>query len=236
MTNKQQTFKPLFFAILSGAFLSACTSFQLLGAIQQGRLALLHDNPEKALVHFQKATEIDPDYRLNLSILPEGVWTYVGRSYYGLGRLREARDALERAGSRFEEDNLARLYLGLTLLGQGEREKGIKLIEDGFIGLNDWLNHIEQYHPDGRYWDRGRRLRKEIEYELQMLGGKNINQQELIVSAEWLGQQLEEEMDKVQRDKLMEDGTPRHQTSLLRFRRDISGQKKGGFQAPPFLS
>lgn len=186
-------------------------------------MALLHDEPAKALVHFQKAAEIDPEYRLNLSILPEGVWTYVGRSYYGLEMLREAREALERAIAEFEEDNLAKLYLGLTLLRQGERDKGIKLIENSFIGLHDWLDHIEQYHPDGRYWDPGRRLRKEIEDNLKMIRGRAISQKELIVSGEWLGKQLEEEMDKVKYDQLRDSGAERNRESLLRFRGDSKG-------------
>src|SRR5207249_9469839 len=86
------------------ALLSGCVAFQVGGEINQGRAELLYGDPKVALVHFQRAAELDPNYRLSYSIFPEGVWTYVGRAYYAAGRMPEARQALERARSR-EDDN-----------------------------------------------------------------------------------------------------------------------------------
>jgi tetratricopeptide (TPR) repeat protein len=86
--------------------------------VQQGRMALLYRDPKVAIASFQSAAELDPDY-LYFSVLPQGIWTYVGRANYAAGRYAEARQALERAVSLHQEDNMAKLYLGLTLTRSG---------------------------------------------------------------------------------------------------------------------
>ncbi len=194
------------FAIGFGALISyfGCAAFQVAGEIQQGRTALLRGEPKVALPHFQRAADLDPNYVLNFTPLYEGVWTYVGRAYYGTGNLGEARKALERARARSEHDHVAKLYLGLTLARGGDHQRGLKQIEAGLKGLDDWLNYIEQYHPDGRYWDPGRYLRSEIKKDLGMLSGKDIRWPELISSVEMLGIKLEEEIDFVRRSQVLE--------------------------------
>ncbi len=77
-------------------------------------MALMNGQADVALAHFQRAAEIDSNYEL--APLREGVWTYMGRAYYYMGKLFEARQALDQAVSRYENDFLARLYLGLTLV------------------------------------------------------------------------------------------------------------------------
>ncbi len=109
-------------------FLSGCASFHVEGEMQAGRRALQSEEPKVALPHFQRAAELDTDY-LTLSPLDQGVWTYVGRAYYGMGKLPEARKALERARSRYEHDHVARLYLGLVLAQSGERQRGLREAE-----------------------------------------------------------------------------------------------------------
>ena len=193
-------------AILSGGFILfyGCAALQVGGEIQQGRMALLRGEPKLALPHFQRASQLDPDYILNFAPLTQGVWTYVGRSYYDMGNLAEARKALERARSRSEHDHLAKLYLGLVLARDGDRERGLKEIQAGLRGLHDWLDYMEQYHPDGRFWDPGRDLRSEIQKGLTMLSGKDVRWPELISSGEMLGKKLEEEIDLVRRSQFLE--------------------------------
>jgi len=154
-----------------------------------------------ALPHFRRASQLDPDYILNFAPLTQGVWTHVGRSHYAMGNLAEARKALERARSRSEHDHFAKLYLGSVLARDGDRQRGLKEIEAGLQGLNDWLNRMEQYHPDGRFWDPGRYLRSEIQRDLATLSSKDIRGPELISSAEMLGKRLEEEIDLAKSDQ-----------------------------------
>lgn len=181
--------------------LSGCASFQVASEIQTGRYALLAGKPDVALSHFRRAADLNPDYLLNFSLLDQGVWTYVGQAYYDMGKLPEARQALEQARSRYEQDNLAKLYLGLVLAREGDRQKGLKEIEAGLRGLGDWLAYIDQNHPDGQFWDPGRDLRSAVQKNLAMISGKDINWPELIASAEGLGKKFEEEIELARRDK-----------------------------------
>ena len=80
--------------------LSACASFKVESEIQSGRSALRYGDPKVALTHFQRAADLDPDYLTDFTLFEEGVWTYVGRSYYAMGDLANARQVLERARAR----------------------------------------------------------------------------------------------------------------------------------------
>jgi tetratricopeptide (TPR) repeat protein len=182
-------------------FLSGCTTFRTAGQVQSGRVALLSNNPEQALIHFQEAAQSDPNYIYAYGPFLEGVWTYVGRAQYNTGKLPEARQSLERALSVYPDDNLARLYLGLTLARGEDRSQGLKVIEGGMKGIYDWLEHINYYSLYGQFWDPARAIRSEIEKSLGMISGKDIDWPKLISSAEWVGQKMEEEIDKARDDE-----------------------------------
>ena len=184
--------------------LPACASWQVGSSIQRGRTQLLLGDPKAALVHFRKAADLDPDYVLNFSQLPQGVWTYVGRAYYNQKEFSEARQAFEKARSQHQRDNLAKLYLGLVLARDGDRQRGVGEIEAGLTGLKDWLNYLEYYHPDGRFWDPSKRIRSEINVSLAMISSKDIDWPKLIADSEWIGKKMEEEIDFARIDKIDE--------------------------------
>ena len=182
-------------------FAVGCTAFQVGSEIEQGRMALIYGEPQRALTHFQRAAELQPNYRYNYSILNQGVWTYVGRAYYDAGKIPDARKALDKAHSLYRDDYLATLYLGLVLGRDGDLTRGLKEIEVGFKGLGDWLEYIDRYHVDGRFWDPGRQLSSEIEKNLKLISGGEFRWPELIVSGEKLGTEFEKEIDFAKRDK-----------------------------------
>ena len=192
--------KDLFLGLASIAlFFSACATQT---NVQQGRMALLYGDPKGAIAYFQSAAELDPDY-LYFSVFPQGIWTYVGRANYVAGRYAEARQALERAVSLHQEDSMAKLYLGLTLTRSGERQRGLKEIESGMRGLHEWLDDVNQYaaFSYGQYWDPTNEIRSEIKNSLAMISGKEIDGQKLIVSGEWVGRKMEEEIDIARRQE-----------------------------------
>jgi tetratricopeptide (TPR) repeat protein len=189
------------FGWLSLIFLAGCAAFQVAGQVQSGRQALLTNNNEQALAYFQQAAQSDPNYIFQSGLYREGIWTYVGRSQYSLGRLPEARQSLEKALSVYPDDYLARIYLGLTLLRSGEDSRGRKEIEAGMKGLYDWLEYINRTRPYTSFWDPLREIRSEIEKSLQTLSGRDFDRQQLISSAEWIGKRMEEEIDLVRRDE-----------------------------------
>ena len=186
--------KNLFFGLASIIlFISACAAET---KVQQGRMAMLYSDPNAAIGSFQSAAELAPD-RLYFSVFPQGSWTYVGRAYYMAGRYPEARQALERATSLHKDDNMAKLYFGLTSARSGDRQSGLKEIEDGLRGLHEWLDYVNQYAASsyGQYWDPTNEIRSEIKNSLAMISGKEIDGEKLIASGEWVGRKMEEEID-----------------------------------------
>lgn len=178
-------------------FLLACASFQVTGEVQSGRIKLIQGDTKAALANFQQAAQLDPDYVADFTPLRESVWTYVGRAHYAQGQLSEAQKALEKARSRHQHDNMAKLYLGLVLARGPSPQKGLQEIQAGLTGLRMWLDSMAQYHPDGRFWDSNGELRSEIQKQLALLSGKEIGWPEVVSGGEWLGKKLEEEMDLV---------------------------------------
>src|SRR5215470_14184878 len=192
-----------------------CASFQAAGQVQSGRRALLINNPEQALANFQQASESDPNYIYQSGLFREGIWTYVGRAQYRTGKFEEARRSLERALSVYKDDYLARIYLGLTLARTDNLSAGLKEIESGMKGLHDWLEYINASRPYTAYWDPTREICSELEKGIAMIAGKDIDWPQLIASAEWIGQKMEDEMDKVKRDE------------REHYRRDEYGPRRG---------
>jgi tetratricopeptide (TPR) repeat protein len=180
---------------------TACTAYQVAGQVQSGRQALLINNNETALAYFQQAAQIDPNFIFQSGLYRETIWTYVGRSQYNLGQLKEARASLEKALALYPDDYLGRIYLGLTLLRGGEDARGLKELDSGLKGLYDWLEDMNRAMAYTAFWDPLREIRSEIEKDLQMLSGKDIDRPQLISSAEWIGKRMEEEIDLVRRDE-----------------------------------
>ncbi|MGH7766030.1 MAG: tetratricopeptide repeat protein [Candidatus Binatia bacterium] len=178
---------------------SGCVTAQ--GYVEAGRRDLLFGDPNRAVVNFQQAAELAPD-RLHFSVLPEGAWTYLGRAYYQTGRLPEARQALERGASLSKHDHLARLYLGLVKLREGDRQRGVGDLESGLRGIHEWLDYIESRRKNsyGLFWDPSKHIRGKIKSELAMIS-RGAAPQELIAGGEWVGMRIEQEIDEARRDE-----------------------------------
>jgi len=185
-------------------FLAGCTSLQVGGQLQHGRQALLKGNNETALGHFYGAAQKDPNYVYATGSSPkQSVWSYVGRSEYLTGRLPQARQTLERALASNREEDIARLYLGLTLAREGDRQRGLKEIEGGMRGITSFLDYINQAQrfSIGQFWDPGRDIRRAIQSDLAMISGKDLDWQRLTANTEWLGIRMEAESDLARRQE-----------------------------------
>jgi tetratricopeptide (TPR) repeat protein len=168
--------------------------------IHRGRQALIAGQARSALAYFHRAAELDPDF-LYFSTLPQSARTYAGRALYRLGELSEARRAFELAVARFEDDQMARLYLGLTLVREGEEKKGLRQAVAGLNGIHDWLEHTEAHLPQGIFWDPAREIRSEIENLIKQTTEESMTCSEFIQAAEWIGERMEREIDLARRDE-----------------------------------
>jgi len=115
---------------------------------------------------------------------------------------------LERAlASRNTDEDIARLYLGLTLAREGDRQRGLKEIESGMRGINNFLDYINQAQRFniGQFWDPDRDIRRAIQSDLAMISGKDLDWQRLTADTEWLGIRMEWESDWARRQEAFEN-------------------------------
>ena len=190
-------------------WLSACVSFQAAGDIAQGRQALFKGNNQAALGYFQAAEQVDPAY-VDDTELRQGVLSYVGRAQYLTGNYAAARSTLEKALSQNPSDNVARLYLGLTLARQGETQKALPDIDGGMKGIYDLLNYITDTFRFGygEFWDPGRDIRSAIEKNRAVMASGKIDWPTLIADGESIALKTEREPDEARQNR-------RRQQSLL---------------------
>jgi tetratricopeptide (TPR) repeat protein len=177
--------------------LAGCASLQIGTEFQSGRQALLRGNDETALAYFQSVAQKDPSYAYGTAYR-QGILSYLGRTEYSTGKLPQARQTLERALAANREEDLARLYLGLTLMRAGDRDRGVKEVEGAMRGIQNWLDYFTEAHrfSYGQFWDPGREIRSAIQSQLAMVSGREADTSKLITEAEWLGKRMEEEVDR----------------------------------------
>ena len=187
--------------LLGVLFSSGCASFRSAGQIERGRHALIAGSTDEALTLFEETARSNPDYIYTYRLFRESVWTYLGRTQYAKGMLEQARVSFERALSILPDDYLARLYLGLVLARTGDRSRALKEFESAMKGLHEFLEYANYTGPFEFRWDPGREIRSELERNLAMISGKDVDWDKLIISAEWIGKRMEQEIDYVRRDE-----------------------------------
>ena len=178
-------------------FVTGCAGVQVEQDVQDGRAALLTGRSDDAVNYFGRAAESNPNYKTSYT-LRESVWTYLGRAYYETGKYPEARTALDKALASDKNDYVARLYLGMTLVRSNDRDRGLTEMKTALNGIYEWLEDIESQSTVGLYWDPNKQIRKAIETAL----ADKPSAIEMVVIAQRVGKQLEEEISRAERDKV----------------------------------
>lgn len=178
--------------------LCGCAGSQAGFQIEQGRRALLTGKPEIALQHFEQAAAFDKKID---SPLQEGAWTYVGRAYYASNQFPPARQALDRALAQDQDDDMARLYLGLVDAREQKYESARPQIHAGLQGVYNRIQYIKQFTFAGEYWDPAGRLSAELPALIEMVSAPPVNWSAVIPRIERLGLDVETEVEQVQRDE-----------------------------------
>src|SRR5262245_65934051 len=84
---------------------------------------------------------MDPYYMYGAE-LREGVLSFLGRAQYLTGNYAQARQTLEKDLRYHKSDNVARLYLGLTLYRLGGQKAALTNIQHGRTGIYSWLDYL----------------------------------------------------------------------------------------------
>jgi tetratricopeptide (TPR) repeat protein len=174
-----------------------CAGLSVGQDVLAGRNALQSDRSNEAVGYLARAAAQDPNYTLT-NPLSEGVLTLLGRAYYETGQDASARATLEKALARDKDDHVARLYLGLTLVRAGERERGAKEIQSGLRGVHDQLEYLAADSYSGIFWDPTRMLRNNIKATL----AQKTDSPEVIASAHHIGTLVDREIDLARRDEI----------------------------------
>jgi tetratricopeptide (TPR) repeat protein len=193
MTGKNNLLASCFSVLL---LVSGCTALHVGQDVQSGRNALQTGRSEDAVGFLTRAAAQDPDYKIPYR-LRGSVLAYLGRAQYETARDSEARATLENAIRRDADDYLAHLYLGLTLLRSGDRNRGAEEMRIGLKGLYDWLEYIASDSQFGPFWDPTGRIRGDI---LKALALKP-DSPELVEIAQRVGSLVDEEVDRARRDE-----------------------------------
>jgi tetratricopeptide (TPR) repeat protein len=174
--------------------LAGCATIQGSGDVDQGRQALLAGDYQRALGLFQEAERVDPTYIYGTE-LRAGVLSYLGRTQYLTGNYTQARQTLEKALSQHRSDNVARLYLGLTLYRLGDQKAGLTNIERGMQGIYNWLQYMDTNfrYEYGKDWDTGGTIEGSIKSDLAMISSGKIDWPQLTADGERLGIGIEQE-------------------------------------------
>ena len=257
-------------------FFAACATVELQGEFAAGRQALLKNDANTAVAYFERVAAGDPKYVANTSVFRESVWTYLGRAQYNSGKFTDAKQAFEKALSYVNDDQLARLYLGLTLVRlpvaatatnaftlqevlfalregiepkrvaalvrergvafdatketesqlrnagadsflldemkkiraesarkrpENQTSQGAKELVSALTGLRESLDYAIANSTQGRFWDPKGEIRAEIKSGLALLSAREPDWQKILSTGEWIGQTIEEEVDRARRDE-----------------------------------
>ena len=174
-----------------------CAGLSVGQDVLAGRNALQSGRSNEAVGYLARAAAQDPNYTLTYPH-SEGVLTILGRAYYETGQDASARTTLEKALARDKDDSVARLYLGLTLVRTGERERGAKELQSGLRGVHDRLEFLAADSYSGIFWDPNRTIRNDIRATL----AQKSDSPEVFASAQHIGTLVDREIDLARRDEI----------------------------------
>ena len=89
-------------------------------------------------------------------------------------------------------------------VSDSQRTQASKEVGDALNGLREWLDYTVAYAPQGRFWDPGQNIRKQIQLCLKLLSARPTDWDALIANAESVGSMLEDESDRARRDETAE--------------------------------
>ena len=115
---------------------------------------------------------------------------------------REAEGQLKKAGADARLlDEIKKIRAETAGKSETQTARAAKELAVALAGLRDDLDTFLANSPQGRFWDPGGELRKEIRNGIALLSARDRDWKKIIVNGEWLGQKLEEEIDKARDDE-----------------------------------
>ena len=115
---------------------------------------------------------------------------------------REAEGQLKKAGADARLlDEIKKIRAETAGKSEPQTARAAKELAVALAGLRDDLDTFLANSLQGRFWDPGGELRKEIRNGIALLSARDQDWKKIIANGEWLGENLEEEIDKAREDE-----------------------------------
>ncbi len=115
---------------------------------------------------------------------------------------REAEGQLKKAGADARLlDEIKKIRAETAGKSETQTARAAKELAVALAGLRDDLDTFLANSLQGRFWDPGGELRKEIRNGIALLSARDQDWKKIIANGEWLGENLEEEIDKAREDE-----------------------------------
>ena len=115
---------------------------------------------------------------------------------------REAEGQLKKAGADARLlDEIKKIRAETAGKNETQTARAAKELAVALAGLRDDLDTFLANSLQGRFWDPGGELRKEIRNGIALLSARDQDWKKIIANGEWLGEKLEEEIDKAREDE-----------------------------------
>jgi tetratricopeptide (TPR) repeat protein len=115
---------------------------------------------------------------------------------------REAENQLKKAGAdaRLLEE-IKKVRAATAAKSEPQTARAAKELTAALTGLRDDMNYFSANSLQGRFWDPGAPIQTEIGNTITLLSGRERDWTKIVASSEWIGQKLEEEIDRARRDE-----------------------------------
>ena len=115
---------------------------------------------------------------------------------------REAEGQLKKAGADARLlDEIKKIRAETAGKSETQTARAAKELAVALAGLRDDLDTFLANSLQGRFWDPGGELRKEIRNGIALLSARDQDWKKIIANGEWLGEKLEEETYKAREDE-----------------------------------
>jgi tetratricopeptide (TPR) repeat protein len=144
-------------------------------------------------------------FALREGIEPERVAALARERGVAFDLSRDTESQLKKAGADARLlDEIKKIRAETAGKGETQSARGAKELAAALSGLRDELDTFLATSSQGRFWDPGGDLRKGIRNAIALLSARDQDWKKIIESGEWLGQKLEEEIDRARDDQAKE--------------------------------
>jgi tetratricopeptide (TPR) repeat protein len=144
----------------------------------------------------------DITFALREGIEPERVAALARERGVAFDLSRESETQLRKAGADARLlDEIKKIRAEALERREPQTARGAKELAAALAGLRDDLDSFIATTNQGKFWDPGGELRKEIRSGIALLSARDQDWKKIIANGEWLGEKLEEEIDRARRDE-----------------------------------